>query len=370
MKTNLRVSFLALTLSTAAFFSSCGQDDLKNDVSENSAVQNLKKNAAANAVSLADCTAPGWASQNGGTTGGGTAAETTVTTYSQLKAAIENTSVKVIRVSGTITVTARLSFQDQTGKTIYGASGARLVSADQTKDGSGIINIKRCSNIVIRNLIFEGPGAYDTDGWDNAILDDCRNVWIDHCEFRDGVDGNFDIKNKSDYITVSYTKFHYLKTPKAGGPGGTDDHRFSNLIGSSDGATADAGKLNVTFVRCWWAPGCRERMPRVRYGKIHVLNSYFNSSVSNKCIAAGVQANILVERNVFENVKNPISLETGLTAVTQTGNSFVNVTGNTSGSGTAFTPPYSISKLNVADVKSDVTARAGATLSGNICEAL
>jgi pectate lyase len=109
-------------------------------------------------------------------------------------------------------------------------------------------------------------------------------------------------------------------------------------------------------------------MPRVRYGKIHILNSYFNSSVSNKCIAAGVQANILVERNAFENVKEPINLMSGYTAVTQTGNSFVNVTGNTSGSGTAFTPPYSISKLNASDVKSDVTAKAGATLSGNICD--
>ncbi|EJL69994.1 pectate lyase family protein [Chryseobacterium populi] len=371
MKTKIKAAFLTAALSSAFALTGCGQDDIKSELTENSNLLRLEKSLSANAViPLASCFAPGWASQNGGTTGGGTAAETTVSTYAQLKAAIENTSVKVIKVTGTITVTARLSFQDQTGKTIYGASGAKLVSTDQTASGSGIINIKRCNNIVIRNLIFEGPGAYDTDGWDNAILDDCRNVWIDHCEFRDGVDGNFDIKNKSDFVTVSYTKFHYLKAPKPGGSGGTDDHRFSNLIGSSDGATADAGKLNVTFVRCWWAPGCRERMPRVRYGKIHIINSYFNSSVSNKCIAAGVQANILVDRNVFENVKEPISLMSGFTAVTQTGSTFTNVTGNTAGSGTAFTPPYSIPALSVSAVKADVTANAGATLSGNICNSL
>jgi pectate lyase len=369
MKTKTKAVFLTAALSSVFALTGCGQDDFKSDIADNPNEILLKNEMAVNAiVPLASCVAPGWASQNGGTTGGGTAAETTVSTYAQLKAAIENTAVKVIKVTGTITITTRLSFQDQTGKTIYGTSGAKLVSTNQTKDGSGLINIKRCNNIIIRNLIFEGPGAYDTDGWDNAILDDCRNVWIDHCEFRDGVDGNFDIKNKSDFVTVSYTKFHYLKAPKPGGSGGTDDHRFSNLIGSSDGATADAGKLNVTFVRCWWGPGCRERMPRVRYGKIHILNSYFNSSVSNKCIAAGVQANILVERNAFENVKEPINLMSGYTAVTQTGNSFVNVTGNTSGSGTAFTPPYSINKLNASDVKADVTAKAGATLSGNICD--
>jgi pectate lyase len=111
-------------------------------------------------------------------------------------------------------------------------------------------------------------------------------------------------------------------------------------------------------------------MPRVRFGKIHILNSYFNSSVSNKCIAAGVQANILVDRNVFENVKEPINLMTGFTAVTQSGNSFINVTGNTAGNGTAFTPPYTISALSVSAVKADVTANAGAKLTGNICNSL
>lgn len=369
MKFKFKSAFSAGALTVVLAFTSCTNTNLETDVLENSNESNSQNSLFAKTiVPLANCVAPGWASSNGGTTGGGTAAETTVTNFAQLKSAIENSSVKVVKVVGTITVTSRLSFQDQTGKTIYGASGAKLVSTNQTKDGSGIINIKRCNNIIVRNLIFEGPGAYDTDGWDNAILDDCRNVWIDHCEFRDGVDGNFDIKNKSDFITVSYTKFHYLKTPKAGGSGGTDDHRFSNLIGSSDGATADTDKLNVTFVRCWWAQGCRERMPRVRFGKIHILNSYFNSTVSNKCIAAGVKANILVERNVFENVKQPIDLMSGFTAVTETGSTFTNVTGNKVGSGTAFTPPYTIVKLATNAVKADVTANAGATLSGNICE--
>jgi pectate lyase len=257
--------------------------------------------------------------------------------------------------------------QDQTGKTIYGTSGAKLVSTNQTKDASGIINIKRCQNLIIRNLIFEGPGAYDTDGWDNAILDDCQNVWVDHCEFRDDVDGNFDIKNKSDYVTVSYCKFGYLKPPKAGGSGGSDDHRYSNLIGSSDGATSDRGKLRITFARCWWAPGCKERMPRVRFGKVHLINNYFNSTVSNKCIAAGFEADLKVENNVFEGVKTPIDLMTGYTAVTAVGNVFTNTSGNTAGSKTAFTPPYTIVTLAASAVKADVTGGAGATFSGNTC---
>lgn len=332
--------------------------------------------ASAKPVTDAVCSAKGWASQNGGTTGGGEATPTVVTNYADLKAAIQNVNVKVVQVNGTITIPSggRISFQDQTGKTIFGSAGAKLVSADQSKTNSGIINIKRCNNIIIRNLIFEGPGAYDTDGWDNAIIDSCINVWVDHCEFRDGVDGNFDIKNVSDYITVSYCKFSYLKAPKPGGSGGSDDHRFSGLIGSGDNFTADRGRLRVTFVRCWWAEGCVARMPRVRFGKVHLVNNYFNSTASKSCIQAGFEANLLVESNVFENVKVPIDLmDNKSTAVQVKANTFTNTTGNASGNGTnAFTPPYTITTLNSSSVKSTVTASggAGATLSGNSCTSI
>ncbi|MET4137941.1 hypothetical protein [Pedobacter sp. UYP1] len=334
--------------------------------------ENLTSNQAKTATE-ATCVVQGWASQNGGTTGGGTATPTVVTNYADLKAAILNANVKVVQVNGTITIPSggRISFQDQTGKTIFGTAGAKLVSADQTKANSGIINIKRCTNIIIRNLIFEGPGAYDVDGWDNAIIDASTNVWVDHCEFRDGVDGNFDIKNISDYITVSNCKFAYLKPPRAGGSGGSDDHRFSGLIGSSDSATADRNRLRVTFVRCWWAEGCVARMPRVRFGKVHLVNNYFSSTVSKSCIQAGFEANILVESNVFENVKNPVDLmDNTSTAVQLKENTFTNVTGNISGNGnTAFTPSYSISTLNSSSVKAAVTSSngAGATVSGNNC---
>jgi pectate lyase len=363
MKTKVILTSIILVYS--GIFSGCRKDEAALISSTGGA------NSALVAAAASTCSAQGWASQNGGTTGGGSAAITVVSTYATLKAAIENTSVKVIQVNGTITIPSagRISFQDQTGKTIFGSSGAKLVSADQTKSGSGIIYVKRCNNIIIRNLIFEGPGAYDTDGWDNCTLDACKNVWVDHCEFRDGVDGNFDIKNTSDFITVSWCKFTYLKAPKPGGPGGADDHRYTNLIGSSDSATGDRGRLNITFSHCWWGPGCVERMPRVRFGKIHIVNSFFNSTVSNKCIQAAFEANILAEADVFENVKEPINLMSGYTAIQVKNCVFTNTTGNKTGSGTAFTPPYTITVQSASSVKSTVTASngAGATLSGNTC---
>lgn len=318
----------------------------------------------------AQCSLVGWASQNGGVTGGGTATPTVVSTYDALKTAITSSNVKVVYISGTITIPSggRINFQDQSAKTIYGLPGSRLVSRDLTKDGSGIIYVKRVSNVIFRNITFEGPAAYDTDGWDNMTIDNSTNVWVDHCDFQDGMDGNLDIKSAADYISVTWCKFSYNKTPVAGGSGGSDDHRFSNLFGSSDGATGDRGHLRITMANCWWAQGCKERMPRVRFGQVHLVNNYFNSTVSSKCIMAGFEANLLIEGNVFENVKNPIDLmNNDFTAITQKDNIFTNTSGNTSGSGTAFTPPYTLSAVPASAVKALVSAGAGATLSGPDC---
>lgn len=318
----------------------------------------------------AQCTLVGWASQNGGVTGGGSATPTVVSTYDALKTAITSSSIKVVHISGTITIPAggRISFQDQSAKTIYGLPGSKLVSNDLTKDGSGIIYVKRVSNVIFRNVTFEGPAAYDTDGWDNMTIDNSTNVWVDHCDFQDGMDGNLDIKAAADYISVTWCKFSYNKTPVAGGSGGSDDHRFSNLFGSSDGATGDRGKLRITLANCWWAQGCKERMPRVRFGQVHLVNNYFNSTVASKCIMAGYEADLLIEGNVFENVKNPIDLmDNNFTAITQKDNIFTNTSGNTSGSGTSFTPPYTLTAVAASTVKPLVTAGAGATLSNPDC---
>jgi len=362
----------ALIILTLCISMSCKKSQISNSNESEALSTNAKENAEASAT----CSAQGWASQNGGTIGGGTATATVVTTYAALKAAIQNTSVKMIQVNGTITIPSagRITFQDQSAKTIFGSSGAKLVSTDLTASGSGILYMKRCSNIIIRNLIFDGPAAYDADGQDNATIDACTNVWVDHCEFRDGLDGNLDVKNTSDFITISWTKFTYLKSPIPDGPGGSDDHRFSNLIGSSDDATGDRGHLNITFARCWWATGCVARMPRVRFGKVHVVNNYFNSTASSSCVQAGFEANLLIEANVFENVKKPIDLMSGTsTAVQSKNNIFTNVSGNTAGNGVnAFTPPYTISTLGASSVKATVTASggAGATLTGNSCSSI
>lgn len=320
------------------------------------------------------CAPVGWATQNGGVTGGGAATPTVVTTYTALRTAITSSSVKVVYISGVITIPAsgRINFQDQNSKTIFGLPGSKLVSADLTAGGSGIIYMKRCSNIIMRNITFEGPGAFDEDGNDNLTIENCTRVWVDHCEFQDGMDGNLDIKSAADLVSVTWCKFVYNKPPIAGGSGGANDHRFSNLLGSSDDAFEDRTKLNITFQYCWWAQGCRARMPRVRFGKVHIVNNYFNSTAAAQCVQAGFEANLLVESNVFENVRTPVDrMANNYTALTVRNNIFTNTTGNTTGTGTAFTPPYVLTITPAANIKSIVSnpsCGAGATLeSPTLC---
>ncbi|RYY83519.1 MAG: hypothetical protein EOO15_21215, partial [Chitinophagaceae bacterium] len=297
-----------------------------------------------------NCTLSGWATQNGGTTGGGSATPITVSTLADLQAQAGGSGAKVIYVSGSIGSGVGTRVVVTANKTIIGMPGAQLY---------GGFDVKNTSNVIIRNMKVRGPGAVDVDGVDCITIQTATNVWIDHCEIWDGQDGNLDISNDANYVTVSWTKFLYTSA--------SSNHQFCNLIGSSDTRTSDRGKLKVTFVNNWWGPGCKERMPRVRFGQVHVVNNYFGSAGNSHCVRAGVEANLLVEGNYFENVAKPVDLfENNFTAVTVRNNTFVNVTGNTLGSGTAFTPPYALTVQPSAGIKALVTDAvngAGATMS-------
>ena len=51
----------------------------------------------------------------------------------------------------------------------------------------------------------------------------------------------------------------------------------------------------------WYAKNVIERMPRVRYGQVHVFNNYYSSDRTNYVIGVGVEAQILLEASYFEN---------------------------------------------------------------------
>ena len=309
------------------------------------------------------CAAGSWGFAGTNVTGGGNATPTLVTNESQLVSALGKSN-RVIIITQDITVTNHIS-TDKSNLTIMALPGKKLISKQQNQDNSGILYLKG-NNLLLRNLTFEGPGAYDCDGWDNLCLDKATNVWVDHCDFQDGVDGNFDIKGTSDNITVSWCRFRYLKEPKAGGPGGADDHRFSNLVGSGSNDKPSDGTYNITYAFCWWDEGCKQRMTRCRNCLLHFLNCYWNSSVADYYVGPE-NASCYFEGCTFASKANTAkNIYKGFNSSTNYCK-FVNCSGNLpSNAGSVSAPGYAYDQLTAAKAKSYVTnssCGAGATLN-------
>ena len=309
------------------------------------------------------CATSSWGNAGTNVTGGGDAKPIEVTSESELVSALGKSN-RVILITRNITVTNHIS-TDKSNLTIMALPGKKLISAQQNKDNSGILYLKG-NNLLLRNLTFEGPGAYDCDGWDNLCLDKATNVWVDHCDFQDGCDGNFDIKGTSDNITVTWCRFRYLKEPKAGGPGGADDHRFSNLVGSGSSDKPADGTYNITYAFCWWDEGCKQRMTRCRNCELHFLNCYWNSSVADyyvgpenaKCYFEG--CTFAGKANSAKGIWSEFSGSTNACK-------FVQCTGNLpSNSGSVSAPGYRYDIMTAATAKSRITnssCGAGATLT-------
>jgi pectate lyase len=275
----------------------------------------------------------GWATQNGGTTGGGSAATTTVSSASALTSALASTSASVIRVSGTISCSGMLRVRSN--KTILGNSGATIV-------GCGF-NINADNNVIIRNLTFRD--------WDDDAInvqESARNIWIDHNTFSNGFDGAVDIKRGSDFITVSWNRVF--------------NHDKSMLLGhSDDNGSQDIGHLRVTYHHHFF-DGSTQRHPRVRFGNpVHVYNNYYRAN-SGYGVASTEGAGVLVEGNYFENVSDPYHLgegDSGPGTLVARNNTLVGSGAGQTG-GSVASIPYSYSLDASANVKSIVTAGAGA----------
>jgi len=344
---------LAIASAIAMSLTGCSNDNEFNNQDVNSNTQNLTQNVQ---------TSPIGYGRNA--TGGSGGSVVSVNSVSGLKNALKASGKSIIIVTNNITFgEGDIIKVVATNKTLLGLPGVKLITTARVANG-GILQLNSGSdNVIIRNLIFEGPGAYDTDGNDLLQNVGCTNLWVDHCEFYDGVDGNFDNTKKADNITISYCKFGYKKAPLAGGSGGTDDHRFTNLVGSSSSDYPADGRFSITFQCCYWSDGCKERMPRARNAELHILNCYYNTSTSSS-LALGMEGgskgtNCYVEGTYFKQVKQVYkSYGSGTQNV-----SYINCLNGASNIGTASQPSYSYSALSVNQVEAEVTAKAGATLT-------
>jgi pectate lyase len=300
----------------------------------------------------------GWASfdalgQNG-TTGGSGGPTTTVSTCATLKAAVSQSGAAIVNVSGTITCD---NIVVSSNKSIIGLSGATLVATPGTTNH--LLVVQGVSNVIVQNLVMQGAGvtAGNKSGGDTFHVEsNVHHLWADHLDVSDGDDGNFDITLDCNYITVSWTKFHYTSATRV--------HRFSNLIAA---ALGDTGTYKITFHHDWWATNVDQRSPRAHEGSggIHLFNNYYSEVGNSYCVGVGQNAIFLSENNYFDGVNVPFYMtpngETGGQILSK-GDLFHNTTGNTTGTNTGFTPPYPYTLDPAASVPALVQAGAGATL--------
>ena len=227
---------------------------------------------------------------------------------------------------------------------------------NETYRKAGIFVAKGCQNIIFRNLILVGPGSIDVGGSDLlSFAGGTRNCWVDHCEFIDGMDGNFDIGQKSDFNTVSWCTFSYTDRSYM--------HQNTNLIGSSDREAP--GYLNTTFAFNWWGTGCKQRMPMARVGKIHMLNNYFSCTTANNCINPRKNSEVLIEGNYFEKGVKRYYSQNSAISVTWADSNFAeekNKMGEPASMGEAVTVPYEYTVAPSSDVPTVVRQQAGAKL--------
>ncbi|MGB7567742.1 MAG: hypothetical protein WBM07_07775 [Chitinivibrionales bacterium] len=315
----------------------------------------------------------GWASEQGGTTGGAGGTVVTVDNIDSLMkyAKVKNTPY-IIFLKGIVGSYGTHGLNDanvveiSSNKSILGLPGAQL---------NGHFDITHDSNVIVRNITIRMSGAVDVNGDDCiTVQHNSIHIWLDHLDIADGQDGNTDIVDGSDLVTVSWTRFHYtaLSYQHADTNGiGKGWHQFCNLLGNADSKSTDSGKINVTMHHVWWADSIVERMPRVRFGKVHVYNSLFTSKQASYCVRVAYKASLLVEGNAFIGTHNPIqyytvdSVKYPPGVATMRNNIFQNSDGDTTGDGHGFTPPYQYTLEDASAIQAELSnpnTGAGATI--------
>ncbi|GAA4899693.1 right-handed parallel beta-helix repeat-containing protein [Streptomonospora salina] len=274
--------------------------------------------------------ATGYATQNGGTTGGAGGQTVRATTGTQIHEALcdrpSTSTPVVIEVEGTIdhgntskvsgdgcdTTDDVIELKRISNVTIVGVGGGAVF------DQLGI-HVRESSNIVIQNVTVQNvkkSGSPTSNGGDAIGMEkDVRNVWVDHVTLEasggesEGYDGLVDVKNNTRYVTLSYS------TLRNSGRGG--------LVGSSE---SDRSNDFITHHHNLYE-NIDSRTPLLRGAAAHVYNNHY-VDLHKSGINSRAGASAKVENNYFEDSKDVLGTfytnERGSWEVS--GNVFDNVT--------------------------------------------
>jgi pectate lyase len=245
------------------------------------------------------------------TTGGGNKAPVNVSSLSAMQTAIDaydGTSGLVLNYTGTFNF-ASITVCDQFKKDaqilqIKKKNNITILGANGSSANFGIHIAGPSSNVIVRNMtIGLLPGGEDADSIsiEGMSSGTPSNIWIDHNTIFASLtecpgagdatfDGGIDMKKGAHHITVSYNYIH--------------DYQKVALNGFSDSDTKNsAARTTYHHNRI---ENVKSRLPLQRFGLTHVYNNYFKN-VSTSGINVRMGGLSLIESNVFETVKNPVT---------------------------------------------------------------
>lgn len=274
-----------------------------------------RREPAADAAAPTDAGSPapssypllGYATLQGGTTGGSLgSATTTVTSGAELQAAIDGKGDEplTVFVQGRLTHTDwRIVIKDVGELSIVG------LDEDAELDGFGL-DLTRAHNVIIRNLRIHHVSEGEGDAI--RINDHSHHVWVDHCELysaldqgKDHYDGLIDITHGSDLVTVSWNVLR--------------EHHKVSLLGHSDGnAAEDTGALRVTYHHNLFER-VGSRLPSVRFGAVHLFDNLYRDVTDSEgraatAVSSRMGACVRLEHNLFEDVEVAVLTEQSPTA--------------------------------------------------------
>lgn len=325
--------------------------------------------------------ATGYASANGGTTGGAGGQTVRVSTGTALHTALctraSSSTPIVIEVQGTINHGNTTKVSGSSCNTAADVIELKQISnVSIVGVGSGAvfdqigIHLREARNIIIQNVTVRNvkkSGSPTSNGGDAIGMEaGVRNIWVDHVTLEasggeaQGFDGLFDMKNDTQYVTLSYS---ILRNSGRGG-----------LVGSSE---TDLSNGFITYHNNLFE-NLDSRAPLLRGGIAHIYNNHYlrlNESGINS--RAGARAK--VENNYFKDSKDVLgTFYTSAAGYWQaSGNILDNVTWSSAGSqtnpagpsmpsNTSVSVPYSYRLDGASCVPSIVSQTAGANKGNRV----
>ena len=222
---------------------------------------------------------------------------TGVAAITQAIKAKNNCQPVAIRIIGQVTLSG-LACKDVSSAYAIGVKGAANVTFegigdDATLYGAGVA-VFQSTGIEVRNLgLMNWGGGKDGDG---ISLKQSLCVWVHNNDVfygdagSDGDqakgDGSMDLKDNSQYVTVSYNHFW-------------DSGKMSLC-----GMKSESGENWITYHHNWFDHS-DSRHPRIRTMSVHVYNNYYDGN-SKYGVGAAKDSEAFVEANYFRNCNYPM----------------------------------------------------------------